>query len=107
MYYYSFSTPFYNNFALSSYPSMQLGSYYTRSSMGGPHTLESRVPQIVWSRNLHQRYCFIEEVNENATRKYFTENIFVTAAKSEKIRDQWTSFIKGTYLWNFQVETTS
>ena len=94
---------------LLSIPGAFWGGVYT------PPPLETRLPYMVWSWNLHQWCPLTKEVDWwrhqfcHVTHVYFTDqNAFLlTSAEFEKWRHQSTSFVKGTYLWKFQVDTTS
>ena len=80
-----------------------------------PEALETQLPHMVWSWNLYQRCSLTKEVDWwrhhfcHVTHVYFTDqNAFLlTSAEFEKWRHQSTSFVKGTYLWKFQVDMTS
>ena len=73
MHYQSFLNSFYDRFELSSYPSMQLGSY-TRSSLGGLHSLESRVP-LIYEAETCTRDTFSGKmlIDDSVTHAYFTD----------------------------------
>ena len=93
---------------------MQLGSHYTGSSLrvctppgisSSTHSTKLKpTPEVFLDRKDVDWWGYHCGV---VTHMYFADlKMFLLIwAKVKKLRDQWLSFVKGTYKWKFQVAT--
>ena len=80
-----------------------------------PPPPKSWLLHMVWSWNLYPQYFLTKDVDwrrhyfGHVTHMYFTDQktIFAEVSINEKWHHQWTCFIKGSYWWKIQVDTTT
>ena len=107
-----------NCIVTSSYAWESVFLMITRSNLGEgvhPPPPKSWLLHMVWSWNLYPQYFLTKDVDwrrhyfGHVTHMYFTDQktIFAEVSINEKWHHQWTSFIKGSYWWKIQVDTTT
>ena len=107
-----------NCIVTSSYAWESVFLMITRSNLGEgvhPPPPKSWLLHMVWSWNLYPQYFLTKDVDwrrhyfGHVTHMYFTDQktIFAEVSINEKWHHQWTCFIKGSYWWKIQVDTTT